>query len=219
MQLATLDWIVIALYGLVTFILGMWFTRRASQNMEEYFVAGRSLPWWIAGTSIAATWFATDAPLAAASLVRQHGIFGNWLWWYEAGGLMLLVFFFAKFWRRANIITDAELLEMRYSGKSATVLRVVAAIYHGVIRNCIVMGWVMLAMVKFAQVLLGWEPAFTLIVCVAIAIVYTVASGLWGVVVTDMFQFITGLTGSIILAAIVLIELGGLRVWWRPFKI
>ena len=209
MQLATLDWIVIALYGLVTFILGMWFTRRASQNMEEYFVAGRSLPWWIAGTSIAATWFATDAPLAAASLVRQHGIFGNWLWWYEAGGLMLLVFFFAKFWRRANIITDAELLEMRYSGKSATVLRVVAAIYHGVIRNCIVMGWVMLAMVKFAQVLLGWEPAFTLIVCVAIAIVYTVASGLWGVVVTDMFQFITGLTGSIILAAIVLIELGG----------
>ncbi len=209
MQLVTLDWIVIGIYGLVTFILGLWFTRRASQNMEEYFVAGRSLTWWMAGTSIAATWFATDAPLATASLVRQHGIFGNWLWWYEAGGLMLLVFFFAKFWRRANILTDAEFMELRYSGKSATALRVVAAIYHGVVRNCIVMGWVMLAMVKFAQVLLGWNAVFTLFVCGILAVIYTVASGLWGVVVTDLFQFTVGLIGSIILAGIVLVKLGG----------
>ncbi|MFQ5605606.1 MAG: sodium:solute symporter family protein [bacterium] len=209
MQLATLDWIVIGFYGLVTFVLGIWFTRRASRSLEDYFVAGRSLTWWIAGTSIAATWFATDAPLAAASLVRQNGIFGNWLWWYETGGLMLLVFFFAKFWRRANILTDAEFMEIRYSGKSATTLRVIAALYHGVVRNCIVMGWVMLAMVKFAQVLLGWDAAFTLLVCGFLAVFYTVASGLWGVVVTDLFQFVTGLTGSIILAAIVLIHLGG----------
>jgi len=209
MQLAPLDWIVIGFYGLITFALGVWFTRRASHSIEDYFVAGRSLTWWVAGTSIAATWFATDAPLAAASLVRQHGIFGNWLWWYETGGVMLLVFFFAKFWRRANIITDAELMELRYSGKSATALRVTAAVYHGIVRNCIVMGWVMLAMVKFAQVLLGWEAEFTLIVCGILAVIYTIASGLWGVVVTDMFQFITGLTGSIILAVIVLNNLGG----------
>lgn len=204
MQLQGLDWFVIGIYGVITFILGIWYTKRASQGMEDYFIAGRSLPWWIAGTSLAATWFATDAPLATASLVRQHGIFGNWLWWYEAGGLMLLVFFFAKFWRRANILTDAEFMEMRYSGKSASVLRGVAAIYHGVLRNCVVMGWVMLAMVKFADVLLGWNAGFTLIVCGILAIIYTVASGLWGVVMTDMFQFVTGLFGSIILAGIVL---------------
>ncbi len=209
MQLVLVDWIVIGSYGIITMVLGVWFTGRASQSVEEYFVAGRSLTWWLAGTSIAATWFATDAPLATASLVRQYGIFGNWLWWYEAGGLMLLVFFFAKFWRRANIITDAEFMEMRYSGTSATVLRVVAAVYHGVVRNCIVMGWVMLAMVKFAKVLLGWDAVLTLGVCGLLAVIYTVASGLWGVVVTDMFQFTVGLAGSIILAGIVLVELGG----------
>jgi SSS family solute:Na+ symporter len=177
--------------------------------MEEYFVAGRSLPWWIAGVSLAATWFASDAPLAAASLVRQKGIFGNWLWWYEAGGLMMLVFFYAKLWRRANIITDAEFMEMRYSGKAGTALRGISAIYHGVLRNCVVMGWVMLAMIKFAQVLLGWDMSTTLFICGIVAVIYTFASGLWGVVMTDMFQFITGLAGSTILAGIVLYNLGG----------
>ncbi|RMG67902.1 MAG: hypothetical protein D6715_03675, partial [Calditrichaeota bacterium] len=209
MQLAFWDWVVIGVYGLVTLVLGFWFTRRAGQSVEEYFVAGRSLPWWLAGTSIAATWFATDAPLATASLVRQYGIFGNWLWWYEAGGLMLLVFFFARYWHRAHIITDAEFLELRYSGQSATALRVFSALYNGVVRNCVIMGWVMLAMVKFARVLLGWSAPATLMACALLAVVYTVASGLWGVVVTDLFQFIVGLGGSILLAVLVLVEVGG----------
>ena len=209
MQLATLDWIVIAIYISITTVLGFWFTRKAGKSIDDYFLAGRSLPWWIAGVSIAATWFATDAPLAAASLVRQHGIFGNWLWWYEAGGLMLLVFFFAKFWRRANIMTDAELMEVRYSGREASILRVISAIYNGLLKNCVVMGWVMLAMVKFADVLLGWDALTTLGVCVTIAVIYTTASGIWGVVSTDLFQFITGLLGSIILAVIVLNVTGG----------
>ena len=209
MQLETLDWIVIAIYGVIATTIGLWFTRRAGKNMEEYFIAGRSLPWWIAGTSLAATWFASDAPLAAASLVRQKGVFGNWLWWYEAGGLMLLVFFFAKLWRRANIVTDAELMELRYSGKPGSALRVISALYNGILKNCIVMGWVMLAMIKFAEVLLGWEPSFTLLVCGSLAVVYTFASGLWGVVMTDMFQFLTGLIGSAILAGIVIVNLGG----------
>jgi SSS family solute:Na+ symporter len=209
MQLALLDWIVILLYISITAVLGFWFTKKAGKSMEDYFLAGRSLPWWIAGVSLAATWFATDAPLAAASLVRQHGIFGNWLWWYEAGGLMLLVFFFAKYWRRANILTDAEFMELRYSGKEASVLRVISAIYNGILKNCVVMGWVMLAMVKFAEVLLGWDALTTLGVCVTIAVIYTSASGLWGVVTTDLFQFITGLLGSIILAGIVMATVGG----------
>jgi len=210
MQLASLDWAVIVVYIIITFILGLWFTKRAGSSLEEYFVAGRSLPWWIAGTSIAATWFATDAPLATAALVRQHGIFGNWLWWYETGGLIFLVFFVAKFWRRANILTDAELIEIRYSGRSASILRLVSALYQGVLRNLITMGWVMLAMAKFGEVLLGWRPMETMIICGTLAVIYTVASGLWGVVLTDMFQFVTGLFGSLVLAVIVVVKIGGI---------
>jgi len=209
MQLETLDWVVIAAYGVTTLALGLWFTGRAGKDIEAYFVAGRTLPWWLAGTSIAATWFASDAPLAAASLVRQQGIFGNWLWWYETGGVMLLVFFFAKLWRRSGVITDAEFIELRYSGRSSIVLRGFTAIYQGILRNCIIMGWVMLAMVKFGKVLLGWSPVFTLGICVTLALSYTVASGLWGVVATDFMQFIVGMVGSITLAAIIIYKLGG----------
>ena len=210
MQLAGLDIIIIFLYGGVTFILGVWFTRRAGKSMEEYFVAGRSLPWYVAGTSIAVTWFASDAPLAVSSFIRKDGIFGSWLWWYEAAGIMIMVFFFAKLWRRSKVLTDAEFIELRYSGKAASVLRVFTAFYHGVLRNCIVMGWVMLAMIKFSQVLLGWDPIFTLVICIILSVIYTFASGLWGVVITDMFQFATGFIGSVILAVIVLSEYGGI---------
>jgi len=210
-RLVAADWIVVAVYGAVTMTLGFWFSRRAGRSLEEYFVAGRSLPWWIAGTSIAATWFATDAPLATASLVRQRGIYANWLWWYEAAGIMLLVFFYAKLWRRAAILTDAELIELRYSGRPASALRGFSAVYSGLLKNCVVMGWVMLAMVKFSSVLLGWNPEATLVVCVLLALLYTVASGLWGVVVTDLLQFAAGMTGSLVLAWVVLARLGGPR--------
>ena len=211
MRLVAVDWVVVAVYGAVTLTIGFWFARRAGRSVEEYFVAGRTLPWWVAGTSIAATWFATDAPLATASLVRQRGIYANWLWWYEAAGIMLLVFFYAKLWRRAAILTDAEFIELRYSGRPASFLRGFSALYQGLLKNCVVMGWVMLAMVKFSQVLLGWDPGLTLVVCVSLALVYTVASGLWGVVVTDLLQFVAGMTGSLVLAGLVLARLGGPR--------
>lgn len=211
MSLAPLDWAVVATYGVVTTVLGLWFTRRAGRSVDDYFVAGRSLPWWLAGTSIAATWFATDAPLATASLVRQQGIYGNWLWWYEAAGILMLVYFYARLWRRAEVITDAELVEIRYSGRPASALRAFGALYQGVLKNAVVMGWVMLAMVKFARVLLGWDPLLTLSVCVALALLYTVASGLWGVVLTDLFQFVAGMVGSVALAGIVVWRLGGPR--------
>ena len=210
MQLAPIDIIIIICYGIITFVLGIWFTKRAGKSMEEYFVAGRSLPWYVIAISLAVTWFGTDAPLAVASFVRKDGIFGNWLWWYEAIGLMVMVFFFAKLWRRSNVLTDAEFIELRYSGKPASLLRGFTAIYHGVLRNCIVMGWVMLAMMKFSQVLLGWDPLFTLMICIVLAVFYTFASGLWGVVFTDLFQFVIGFIGSIILAGIILAEYGGI---------
>ena len=172
-------------------------------------MAGRSLPWWIAGTSIAATWFAPDAPLATAALVRRQGVFGNWLWWYEAAGILMLTFFYARLWRRAGVLTDAEVIELRYGGAPARALRGFSAVYQGLVKNAVVMGWVMLAMVKFSEVLLGWDAALTLSVCVGLALVYTVASGLWGVVVTDMLQFVAGMLGSITLAGIVLARFGG----------
>ena len=209
MTLTAIDWIVVAAYGALTLTIGLRLARRAGRSVEDFFVAGRSLPWWIAGTSIAATWFASDAPLATAALVRRQGVFGNWLWWYEAAGILMLTFFYARLWRRAGILTDAEMIELRYGGAPARVLRGFSAIYQGLLKNAVVMGWVMLAMVKFAEVLLGWDAALTLTVCVSLALVYTVASGLWGVVVTDVLQFVAGMLGSITLAGIVLARFGG----------
>ena len=209
MSLGTADWIVVALYGALTLSIGLRLARRAGRSVEDYFVTGRSLPWWIAGTSIAATWFASDAPLATAALVRRQGVFGNWLWWYEAAGILMLTFFYARLWRRAGVLTDAELIELRYGGAPARILRGFSAVYQGLVKNAVVMGWVMLAMVKFSQVLLGWDAALTLTVCVGLALVYTVASGLWGVGVTDVLQFVAGMLGSITLAGIVLARFGG----------
>ena len=209
MALTSLDWIVVGVYGAIVLAIGFGMARRAGGSVEDYFVAGRSLPWWLAGTSIAATWFASDAPLATAALVRQQGIFGNWLWWYEAAGVLMLTFFYARLWRRAKVLTDAEVIEIRYGGAPARVLRGFSAVYQGLIKNGVVMGWVMLAMVKFSSVLLGWDPALTLTVCVGLALAYTVASGLWGVVVTDLLQFTAGMLGAITLAGIVLARFGG----------
>ena len=209
MALTSLDWIVVGVYGAIVLAIGFGMARRAGGSVEDYFVAGRSLPWWLAGTSIAATWFASDAPLATAALVRQQGIFGNWLWWYEAAGVLMLTFFYARLWRRARVLTDAEVIEIRYGGAPARVLRGFSAVYQGLIKNGVVMGWVMLAMVKFSSVLLGWDPALTLTVCVGLALAYTVASGLWGVVVTDLLQFTAGMLGAITLAGIVLARFGG----------
>ena len=209
MQLTALDLFVVFVYGVVVFWLGVRFSRRAGKDVESYFLAGRRLPWWIAGTSIAATWFAADAPLATAGIVRERGLYANWLWWYEGVGVVMLVFFYAKLWRRADIVTDAELIELRYSGRPAAVLRGFSAVYQGVLKNAIVMGWVMLAMIKFSQVLLGWDPLLTLVVGVTVALAYTAAAGLWGVVATDLLQFVVGMVGSLILAGIVLHQVGG----------
>lgn len=209
MNLHFIDWTIIVIYGIIIVGIGLWFSKKAGEGLEEYFVAGRTLPWWIAGTSIAATYFATDAPLVASSLVRQYGIYGNWLWWYEASGVMMIVFFYAKLWRRANVITDAEFIELRYSGKAASILRGFTAVYHGLLKNLIVMGFVLLAMMKFSQVILGFDPLYTLTICVSVAVIYTMTSGLRGVVYTDLMQFILGVLGTFVFAGLVLYEVGG----------
>lgn len=209
MQLHWLDWFFIIAYVIVAFAIGAYYTKRASQSIDEFFVAGRNLPWWIAGTSIVATTFAADTPLAVSGLIRSHGIFRNWIWWNVLMGGMLCVFFFARLWHRAGILTDAELIELRYEGRPASFLRGCMALYRGVLINCVVMGWVMLAMAKICEVMLGWPKVLSIAVLMLIAFIYTAMSGFWGVVVTDLVQFGMAMVGSFALAGIVLWHMGG----------
>lgn len=204
-----LDWLIIALYFVLSITIGVYFYKRASGNTENFFLSGRKLSWWLAGLSMVATTFAADTPLAVTELVGKHGISGNWMWWNMLIGGMLTVFFFAKLWRRAGILTDVEFIELRYSGKSASFLRGFKALYLGILMNCIIMGWVNLAMGK---ILLGMFPEYVneqnviifLSGAMLITAIYSALSGLWGVAVTDAFQFVLAMIGCIILAIIVI---------------
>ena len=223
--MSPLDWvIVLAVLGL-TLGLAAVFARRASRSTDEFFAGGRSMPWWLAGTSMVATTFAADTPLAVAELVAQSGVAGNWLWWYAALGGMLTVFFFARLWQRSGVLTDVEFVEMRYAGPPAAWLRGVKAVYFGLFANAIVIGWVVLAMSTVFRVLfpdmtvfgqtemLGLDaPTLAVGGLMLLVGVYSLISGLWGITVTDSFQFVLAMTGSIALAwfALDLPEVGGI---------
>ncbi|MGD0296892.1 MAG: sodium:proline symporter, partial [Bryobacteraceae bacterium] len=155
MTLTSTDWIVIAGYLLINLLISIYYRRRASGNTEEFFISGRNVSWWLAGTSMVATTFAADTPLLVTGLVARQGIAGNWLWWGQCLGGMLTVFFFARYWRRAEILTDVELVELRYGGQTAAFLRGFKAVYLGLFMNCVILGWVTLAMVNIITVLLG----------------------------------------------------------------
>lgn len=211
----SIDWAIITLYFMISAAIGVYFTKRAGKSMQEFFLSGRNLPWWLAGTSMVATTFAADTPLAVTELVAKNGIAGNWLWWNFVFGGMLTVFFFSRLWRRAGIMTDVEFVEIRYSGKPAAFLRGFRSLYLGLFINCIIMGWVNLAMAAILQGMFD-IPAGQVMWYVAGAMVitalYSALSGLWGVTVTDAFQFLLAMTGTIILAVIVLDlpEVGGI---------
>ncbi|MDH4351652.1 MAG: Na+:solute symporter, partial [Gemmatimonadota bacterium] len=222
--MAVLDWIIVGLYLVFALGVGLVFRRRAGQNITQYFLSGRNLPWWIVGTSIVATMFAADTPLAVTGLVASDGISGLWFIWNFAAAHLLATFFFARLWRRAGVITDVELVELRYSGRPARVLRGFRSVWEGVVLNAIVMGWVILAMVKILDVLLDLDAVtarlgishlidgrwFGILVCLVVAVVYTVLSGFWGVVVTDFVQFLLAMAGAITLAVIAVGEVGGM---------
>ncbi len=211
-HLQTFDIVIIVVYFLIVFMIAAYYTRRAGKDTGEFFLSGRNLPWYIAGTAMVATTFAADTPLAVTELVAHNGIAGNWLWWNMAIGAMLTVFFFAKLWRRANIMTDVEFVELRYSGKAAAVLRGFRAIYLGLFMNAIVMGWVNKAMEKIFHVTIpGIDPFLLVVIAALIIAVYASASGLLGTARTDSFQFLFAMTGCIILAVIVvnLPQVGG----------
>jgi solute:Na+ symporter, SSS family len=212
-NLTLLDWGVIAAYFLFNLGIGLYYARRASGNTTEFFLSGRDVPWWLAGTSMVATTFAADTPLAVTGLVANNGIAGNWLWWNFVMSGMLTVFLYARLWRRAGVMTDVEFAELRYSGKPAAFLRGFRALYLGIPINCIVMGWVNLAMVKILETTLGVDKKTAVLIVVGILLFtafYTTISGLWGVLVTDLFQFVLKMGMVILLAVMAVKAVGGI---------
>jgi Na+/proline symporter len=208
--LTGVDWIIIALYFVLSLVVGLAFTRRAGQSAEEYFLSGRKLPWWLAGTSMVATTFAADTPLAVTGLTVKHGIAGNWLWWSFVMSGMLTVFFYARLWRRAAVMTDAEFTELRYAGRPAAFLRGFRACYLAIPINCIIMGWVTHAMATIIGLTMGVDKRQATVGLFLVTALYSTLSGLWGVVVTDFFQFVLAMAGSVALAVFALGVVGGL---------
>ena len=206
-----IDWTIIITYIGFSLSVGIYFSKRAASNTEEYFLSGRSLPWWVVGTSMVATTFAADTPLAITEFVRGPGIWQNWFWWNLLMGSLLGVFLFSRLWRRAEVLTDNELLEIRYSGKPAAFLRAFKAGYFSILYNFIVMGWVINAMASVVSVMLNMDKWTAVWLCVFIALVYAILSGFWGVVVTDLVQFCIAMFGSIALAIIALNHVGGME--------
>lgn len=211
MQISLPDVSIIIVYFLFVIIIGLKFSGRASQNIEEFFVSGRKLPWWLAGTSMVATTFAADTPLAVTGLVAAHGIAGNWLWWNMVMSGLLTVFFYAHLWRRSGVLTDVEFAEIRYGGKPAAFLRGFRALYLAIPINSIILGWVTLAMVKIIGISTGLDKWTAVIICLLITLIYSMLSGLWGVVITDFFQFFIALTGAVVLAFYAVDYVGGLE--------
>lgn len=213
MRLTTVDWCIIAGYFLFNILIGFYYKSKAGSNISEFFLSGRNVPWWLAGTSMVATTFAADTPLVVTGLVAKNGIAGNWLWWNMVASGMLTVFLFSRLWRRSGVTTDIELAELRYSGKPAAFLRGFRSIYLGVIMNCIILGWVNLAMVKILVLVLGVnkdQALWIVIGIIALTSFISTLSGLWGVLVTDLFQFAVKMTMVIVLAVQAVRAVGGI---------
>src|SRR3954451_9500354 len=155
MTLSAIDWAIVAAYFLLSTVIGLLFTKRGGESMEEYFISGRQVSWWLAGASMVATTFAADTTLVVTGIVAANGVAGNWLWWNMVMSGMLTVFFFARLWRRAQVMTDVEFAEIRYAGRPAAVLRGFRAVYLGVAINLVIMGWVTRAMIKILTIALG----------------------------------------------------------------
>jgi solute:Na+ symporter, SSS family len=193
MNFTLLDWSAIVLYLGITLALGLYFRSRSGKSVDDYFVSGRNVSWWLAGTSMVATTFAADTPLVVTGLVYTQGIAGNWLWWAFLLSGMMTVFLFARLWRRSGLLTDVQFAEMRYSGKPAAFLRGFRAIYLGLLMNCLILGWVTKAMTSIVAVTLGVSDRNALAICVLFLIpftgLYVALGGLWGVLWTDLFQF------------------------------
>ena len=223
MSLSILDWVIIVGFFLLIVGVGLSYTKKAGKSLENFFLGGRNLPWYIAGISMVATTFAADTPLAVTELVGQSGISGNWLWWSFLAGGMLTTFFFARLWRNSGVLTEVELSELRYSGTAAKILRGGKAIYLGIFMNVVIIGWVNVALMTLLEVFFGLGDVYwfggmvkaSLVLTAAAMLwtaIYSSMSGLLGVAITDVIQFAMAMIGTIILAVLVVNseEIGGI---------
>lgn len=212
MQLELIDWLIIAGYFAISLLIGVLTARKSSGSASEFFLSGRSMPWWLLGVSMVATTFSADTPNLVADIVRQNGVSGNWVWWAFLLTGMLTVFVYARMWRRSGVLTDVEFYELRYSGKEAAFLRGFRAVYLGVFFNIVIMATVCVAAVKIGGVLLGLPGWKTLLIASVVTVFYSALGGLRGVVITDFVQFLLAMVGSVGAAYVVinLPEVGGL---------
>src|SRR5437667_1883576 len=221
MAITPIDWAIVAAYFLLSVGIGLYFTKRGGESLEEYFISGRQVSWWLAGTSMVATTFAADTPLVVTGIVAANGVAGNWLWWNMLMSGMLTVFFFARLWRRANVMTDVEFAEIRYAGVPAAVLRGFRALYLAIPINLIILGWVTKAMIKILTISLGLRDVSILGqtvsgeviavgICFVITVAYSAGAGMWAVLWTDLVQFVIKMTAVIILAVYAVKAVGGM---------
>lgn len=213
MTLSTLDWAFIIVFFVVSLAIGIAVSRQSGKSSSDFFLSGRNMPWWLLGISMVATTFSADTPNLVTDLVRKDGVSGNWVWWAFLITGMMTVFIYAKLWRRSGVLTDLEFYELRYSGKEAAFLRAFRAIYLGVIFNVLVMATVCLAAIKIGGTLLGISPMQTLLIASVVTVVYSVIGGLKGIILTDFFQFILAMIGTVWAAYVIvnLPEVGGLE--------
>jgi SSS family solute:Na+ symporter len=221
MALTAIDWAIVAAYFLLSVGIGLYFTKRGGESLSEYFLSGRQVTWWLAGASMVATTFAADTPLVVTGLVSAHGVAGNWLWWNMLMSGMLTVFFFARLWRRAHVMTDVEFAEIRYSGKPAAALRGFRALYLAIPINLIILGWVTKAMIKILTISLGLRDVSLLgfnvpgeviavAICFIITVAYSAGAGMWAVLWTDLVQFVIKMSAVIVLAVYAVRAVGGM---------
>src|SRR5260370_25894119 len=211
MHLNLLDWLIVAGTLLICFVAALFVGKRAGKNTSEFFVSGRSVPWWLAGLSMVATTFSSDTPNLVTDIVRRQGVAGNWCWWAFTLTGVATVFFYARLWRRSGVMTDLEFYEIRYSGHAASIVRGFRSVYLGFLFNCMIMATVMLAACKIANILFGLPRWETLLFCGALNVVFAAHSGLWGVLVIDMIQFFVKMTAVIAAAWFAVKHVGGLH--------
>ncbi len=206
MNLIWLDWSIIIAFFIISMLIGLMAARKAGSSAAEFFLSSRNMPWWLLGFSMVATTFSADTPNLVTDIVRNNGIAGNWAWWAFLLTGMLTVFVYAKLWRRSEVVTDLEFYELRYSGKEAAFLRGFRAIYLGVFFNVMIMATVCLAAIKIGSTLLGLDGWLTLAIIAVVTTVYSSLGGLRGVLLTDFFQFIMAMIGSV-WATVVIVNL------------
>jgi SSS family transporter len=210
MPFETLDYLVVAGYVLLMISVAWAAKVRGQESLDDFFAGGKNLPWWLVGVSMVATTFAADTPLAITGIVARQGIAGNWFWWNWMISGIVTVFIYAKLWKRADVLTDVEFIELRYGGKPASFLRGFRALYFAFPFNCIIMGWVTVGMAKILTVVTGADQWIVIVILYGLIGLYIAISGLWGVIVTDFVQFILAMIGTIALAYFAVDHVGGL---------